>query len=272
MAPRSLPGVGLQAYAPKTEDNWHTWTDTNWRIVSALLQGRALSLVSAVPGSPSNGDIHILTSGANAQKIAIRDNGAWVYLTPQEGWRMYDEATKLTYQYDGSTWKASLLGLADTAAGAGTFPAVELKKSENGTANSSAATLGVLRWLGWSGSAWRSAAQMLVQTQEAWGAAAAGSAIVWQVVANGATALVSRLQLTATALLPAQTDNVMDLGSSAARWKKGWLGNLSLFPGNSVTPTINGEVTFELTNDTTLTVAVKGSDGTVRTGTITLAE
>lgn len=272
MAERALPGVGLKGFDDPDADGWNTWTDTNWRIVSALLQGRVLNLVTGVPGSPANGDMYILTSGANAQTIAVRDNGAWVYITPQEGWRMYDQTTKLTYHYDGSAWKASLFGLADTSAGTGNVPAVELKKSEGGSANSSAANLGVLRWLGWSGSAWRAAAQMLVQTQEAWGAAAAGSTIVWQVIANGATTLVSRLQLTATALLPAQTDDVMDLGAEDARWKKGWLGNVSLFPGNSVTPTINGEVTFQLTDNTTLKVVVKGSDGTVRTGTITLAE
>jgi hypothetical protein len=33
----------------------------------------------------------------------------------------------------------------------------------------------------------------------------------------------------------------------------------------------NGEVTFELTNNTTLTFKARGSDGTTRTGTITLA-
>jgi hypothetical protein len=33
----------------------------------------------------------------------------------------------------------------------------------------------------------------------------------------------------------------------------------------------NGDVVFEATNNTTFTVKLKGSDGTVRTGTITLA-
>jgi len=42
-------------------------------------------------------------------------------------------------------------------------------------------------------------------------------------------------------------------------------------PSTSVTPTINGQVVFELTSDTTLTIKVKGSDGTVRSGTITLS-
>ena len=42
-------------------------------------------------------------------------------------------------------------------------------------------------------------------------------------------------------------------------------------PGSSVTPANNGELMVEATNNTTLTFKLKGSDGTVRTGTITLS-
>ena len=48
-------------------------------------------------------------------------------------------------------------------------------------------------------------------------------------------------------------------------------GTFGFTPGNSVTPVDNGDVVFELTNNTTLTVKAKGSDGVVRSGTITLA-
>jgi hypothetical protein len=46
---------------------------------------------------------------------------------------------------------------------------------------------------------------------------------------------------------------------------------LMVSPGSSVTPATNGQVTFELTSNTTLTFKAKGSDGTVRSGTVTLA-
>ena len=42
-------------------------------------------------------------------------------------------------------------------------------------------------------------------------------------------------------------------------------------PQASVTPTINGELVVEATSNTTLTFKLKGSDGTVRSGTLTLA-
>jgi hypothetical protein len=42
-------------------------------------------------------------------------------------------------------------------------------------------------------------------------------------------------------------------------------------PGASVTPTNNGDVVFELTSNTTITIKAKGTDGTVRSGTVTLS-
>lgn len=42
-------------------------------------------------------------------------------------------------------------------------------------------------------------------------------------------------------------------------------------PGASVTPANNGDVTFQLTSNTSLTFKAKGSDGVVRSGSITLA-
>lgn len=48
-------------------------------------------------------------------------------------------------------------------------------------------------------------------------------------------------------------------------------GGLTWAPRTSVTPLSNGDLTVEATNDTTLTFKYKGSDGTVRTGTITLS-
>lgn len=47
-------------------------------------------------------------------------------------------------------------------------------------------------------------------------------------------------------------------------------GSIVQKPLASVTPTNNGELVFEATSNTTITVKYKGSDGTVRSGTITL--
>ena len=46
--------------------------------------------------------------------------------------------------------------------------------------------------------------------------------------------------------------------------------NLFITPGSSVVPTLNRQLTFEVTDNTTLTLKVKGSDGVVRSTTLTL--
>ncbi|MEG2749532.1 MAG: hypothetical protein RR939_08970 [Acinetobacter sp.] len=48
-------------------------------------------------------------------------------------------------------------------------------------------------------------------------------------------------------------------------------GPLTLKPSTSVTPSNNGDMTFELTSDTQLKIKVRGSDGVVRSATLTLA-
>jgi hypothetical protein len=48
-------------------------------------------------------------------------------------------------------------------------------------------------------------------------------------------------------------------------------GTFGFTPGASVTPVDNGDVVFELTSNTSLTVKAKGSDGTVRSVVLTLA-
>jgi hypothetical protein len=60
------------------------------------------------------------------------------------------------------------------------------------------------------------------------------------------------------------------IGESAPDYKLDVNGTFGFTPGDSVTPADNGDVVFELTNNTTLTVKAKGSDGVVRSGTILL--
>lgn len=47
--------------------------------------------------------------------------------------------------------------------------------------------------------------------------------------------------------------------------------NVMIEPEASVTPARSGQMVFQLTNNTTLVVKVRGSDGTVRSTTLTLA-
>ena len=48
-------------------------------------------------------------------------------------------------------------------------------------------------------------------------------------------------------------------------------GSFGFSPGSSVTPQNNGDIVIEATNNTTITFKLKGSDGTIRTATLTLS-
>lgn len=63
----------------------------------------------------------------------------------------------------------------------------------------------------------------------------------------------------------------LGVGEPAPDYKLDVNGSIGFAPGASVTPVDNGDVVFEFTNNTTLTIRAKGSDGTVRSATITLA-
>lgn len=74
--------------------------------------------------------------------------------------------------------------------------------------------------------------------------------------------------------------DITDIGTAPNQIPlNGYLGTLAyqnaeavtIRPQASVTPAMFGEMVFQLTNDTTLVVKVKGSDGVVRSATLTLA-
>ena len=103
MASRALPGLGLTGFWDYGT-NFKDGMDVNLRLLSAVTQLAVLSRVAAVPGSPSNGDIHLLTAGANVDTLAVRDAGAWVYLTPLEGWKAFVRDTNATWVFVDGAW------------------------------------------------------------------------------------------------------------------------------------------------------------------------
>jgi hypothetical protein len=66
-------------------------------------------------------------------------------------------------------------------------------------------------------------------------------------------------------------DNTYSLGQSSYRWANVYSRNIEITPPASVTPSANGSMSFQLTSDTQLTIKVKGSDGVVRSASLTLA-
>lgn len=80
---------------------------------------------------------------------------------------------------------------------------------------------------------------------------------------NGSTSASERMRLTAAGSLGINSSNPPYLLYAN--------GTFGFAPGSSVTPSNNGDVVIEATNNTTLTFKLRGSDGTVRSGTLTLS-
>lgn len=67
------------------------------------------------------------------------------------------------------------------------------------------------------------------------------------------------------------TDNSKTNGTASLRWSNTYAVNAHFYPPQANNPTANGEVVLELTSNTQLKFKAQGSDGVIRTGTITLA-
>lgn len=100
---RTLPGLGLKAFWTLGSNGWKPDMDANFRILSALVQAVVISGTTPLP-TGSNGDMYIVTTGANVNDIAIKDNGAWVYLTPRKGTRVYLADLGAYTHWDGVEW------------------------------------------------------------------------------------------------------------------------------------------------------------------------
>jgi len=101
MAERVLPGLKLRGFYDAGQRNWGTPLSEDLRRLSALVQPRAASRSLALPTAPA-ADQHILIVPANAAQNAnalalwdvVGTAPAWVFLPPEEGWRVWvaDEA------------------------------------------------------------------------------------------------------------------------------------------------------------------------------------
>lgn len=122
---RELPGLGFRAYWTPGSNGWGDQRSEDIRLTSVLLQGRAKSRTTVLPGAPVLGDVYIVRSddGSNPDEIAIWDGEvgfeAWVYVVPQTGWKLYviDDAQHVEKLATGWTpFQQTVVNAAETAA------------------------------------------------------------------------------------------------------------------------------------------------------------
>jgi hypothetical protein len=128
MAAAAQANVGLKAGWLPLDGGWSDDMNANLRKIDALLQGRTLDMdLTAPPGSPAAGDVHIIAASAtgvwagNDNQIAVWAAGddittpAWFYVSPRAGWRMFNADDGKWYQWSGTAW------VVDSAAGASSY-------------------------------------------------------------------------------------------------------------------------------------------------------
>lgn len=104
MASRILPGIGLEGFWDSGE-SWKTGGDLNWLKLSVMTQLVVESATTALPASPADGVVYIAPTGdANQRKVAVRDAGAWVYITPPIGCLAWVKDTAKRMQFVGGVW------------------------------------------------------------------------------------------------------------------------------------------------------------------------
>ena len=86
--------------------------------IDAISQATVINMTTTVPpGSPTNGDAYVVAPSATGawsgldDDLAIYSNG-WLYITPAEGFVVYDQDTNLVYIFDGSSWIPVAAGVA----------------------------------------------------------------------------------------------------------------------------------------------------------------
>lgn len=110
MPERIMPGLGLRAFYDPGQQNWGANVSEDLRLLSAMVQARAISRTTTLPVTGIAGDIYLVPAGAtsNANAVAIWDGAAgaeaWVFITPQTRWQVWiaDEARHV--RFDGAAW------------------------------------------------------------------------------------------------------------------------------------------------------------------------
>lgn len=90
--------------------------------LDAVAQMRAVSATTlAPPVSPLDGEAYIVPTGGSwagqPGEIALWANGAWVYLAPRFGWRVWIEDAAVAAVFDSVAWQSGAIAVA---AGGGT--------------------------------------------------------------------------------------------------------------------------------------------------------
>lgn len=88
--------------------------------IDAIISGTVIDINNTPPGSPADGDVHIVGTSATgawagqANAIAFYYNG-WQFFDPPSRFQVYDEATSSFWNWNGTAWVAGTLAATSLA-------------------------------------------------------------------------------------------------------------------------------------------------------------
>ena len=107
------PNLDLPYIAPAQAQK-HITHNEAIRALDALVQLSVTSISNAPPVVPVEGERYIVGQDPEGEfidhsgMIAAFQDGAWVFLTPQTGWLVYDEASEKLYVFNDTGWNPVL--------------------------------------------------------------------------------------------------------------------------------------------------------------------
>lgn len=109
----TTPNIGLIELSNSAGN--YLLANESFAIIDALL-GKVVKDkdLNVPPGAPANGDVYIIGTSptglwsGHANKIAFYSStaGAWVVITPKEGWKFEPVDEDIIYRFNGSSWAA----------------------------------------------------------------------------------------------------------------------------------------------------------------------
>lgn len=143
MPKKTAPGIGLALGWNLGEGGADVKSelDRNALLTSVLVNLSVKSRKTALPASPGDGDRYLVPANAqaNANQLAVRFDGAWVYFAPQRNWsaRVEDESDALVV-YSGTAWAVSSTATSGGSSGGSALPSVGLTAIQQSPPSSNA--------------------------------------------------------------------------------------------------------------------------------------
>lgn len=125
-------------YLAPAQAQKHVTVNETFRKLDALVQLAVVSATTtAEPGSPNDGEVYILPSGKTGAAwgamttgaLAYYVDGAWMQLTPREGFIAFAKDSNKLLIYDGAAWNEHMAGSA-AASGVTVTPAGNLGSTD----------------------------------------------------------------------------------------------------------------------------------------------